>query len=322
MEIESINSLGSARIGTALLTLVVACPLLMASWTWRERASLPRPRGGYGAGERDHKLVIGGGTYWEDGKKLMSARTDIFDPATNTWTAGPPLPAARGNGACATLNDALYLLGGTLDGEPSANVVRLDAHGWKQVPAGLPQALELPVATSAGNFLYVFGGLTKAGDLTSATRTFIRGNAAGGWKSMAAFPGKPRVTAAFTALGDKLYVFGGVEMIGTEVRNLADAWAYDIPSDRWDRIPSPPVSRRAWGTAVEGKSILLAGGFSDTFSAEVYAYDTVTAKYTLAGSLPHPIADAKFVAINGKLYTTGGEPDFKVRAAWTIEGSR
>jgi N-acetylneuraminic acid mutarotase len=104
------------------------------------------------------------------------------------------------------------------------------------------------------------------------------------------------------------------------VRNLSDAWVFDAASNHWSRLPEAPVKRRAWGSAIDGKSILLLGGYTDAFSAEIYRYDVATSSYSPAGRLPHAIADAKYVAIGGKLYSAGGEPEMKVRAAWTIEG--
>jgi N-acetylneuraminic acid mutarotase len=41
---------------------------------------------------------------------------EIFDPATNRWTAGAPLPLARGGVAGVAANGCLYVIGG--EGNP------------------------------------------------------------------------------------------------------------------------------------------------------------------------------------------------------------
>ena len=42
-----------------------------------------------------------------------SASVEIFDPQTNSWTAGVALPAARCYAAAASLEGKIYLVGGT-----------------------------------------------------------------------------------------------------------------------------------------------------------------------------------------------------------------
>ncbi len=297
---------------------LAAAPLAVGWLVWRERAPLPLARGGYAAAALDKHLVIAGGTYWQDGTKHWSARTDVFDPSANVWKAGPEMPERRGNGACATLNGSLYVIGGTVDGAISGDVRQLERGAWKKLAWALPRPLDLPIATAVGESIYVVGGLTKANDLTTATADVWRGTPGQGWKAIAPFPGTPRVTAAITSHQGKVYVFGGVD---GQVHNLGDAWSYDPGTDRWRKLADPPVKRRGWGAVARGESIFLLGGYGDAFSAEVYAYDPAADTYQAAGTLPHPIADAKFVTIGGKLYSSGGEPEMKVRAAWTVESS-
>jgi N-acetylneuraminic acid mutarotase len=40
------------------------------------------------------------------------AAVEIFDPATNSWATGTPLPTARGGLAAAALGDRVYVFGG------------------------------------------------------------------------------------------------------------------------------------------------------------------------------------------------------------------
>jgi hypothetical protein len=72
-----------------VLPTVIACA---GGLVWRERAPMPRPRTGYMGGVINGRLIIAGGSYWENDQKLRTPRVDLFDPSSNTWQAGAPLP--------------------------------------------------------------------------------------------------------------------------------------------------------------------------------------------------------------------------------------
>ena len=75
--------------------------------------------------------------------------------------------------------------------------------------------------------------------------------------------------------GGKLYVFGGIhqDTAGRPLTNLQDAWSYDIKSDAWTELPKLPVARRAWAAIELDRKIYLLGGYTDSFSADVYSFD-------------------------------------------------
>ncbi|MGH2652617.1 MAG: Kelch repeat-containing protein, partial [Actinomycetota bacterium] len=81
-------------------------------------APLPQARGGTG------KAVYAGGRFWVFGGETAGAdtagatrnevydRVDVYDPVTNTWTSGPPLPTAR-HGVLPVLRDGhIFVAGG------------------------------------------------------------------------------------------------------------------------------------------------------------------------------------------------------------------
>jgi N-acetylneuraminic acid mutarotase len=290
--------------------------------TWRERAPLPAPRAGYAAGVWESKLVIGGGTRWEGDRKIWTDRTDLFDPATNVWLPGPPLPVPRSDCACATVGGRIYTLGGVVAEAVSKDVVTFDGRTWKAA-GELPVALMYSAAAVAGDAVYLLGGLTKFGELTSATTGLYQWRPGGKWKPLSPFPGTPRVGAAVTAVGDRLYVFGGIHMAEStrEMHNLGDAWSYDTMRDQWTPGASLPVLRRAWGAVAVNDGALILGGYTDTFSREVFHFSPQTNPVTPMADLPHALADAKYFRIGQCVYTTGGESGIKIRGAWTLEGT-
>jgi hypothetical protein len=41
--------------------------------------------------------------------------TQVYEPATDTWTLGEPMPTSRGSPAVAVVNDQIYVIGGTIN---------------------------------------------------------------------------------------------------------------------------------------------------------------------------------------------------------------
>jgi N-acetylneuraminic acid mutarotase len=83
---------------------------------WRSEAPLPilSSSGWAGAGgiaaAGYHNLIYAVGGYDQDGNVL--ANLEIYDPRTNTWTAGPPMPTARGLLRATFADGRLYAVGG------------------------------------------------------------------------------------------------------------------------------------------------------------------------------------------------------------------
>lgn len=293
---------------------------LGAVLVWREGAQLPQPRAGYIAGALDNHFVIAGGSYWKDDQKVWSDRTDLFDPRTDRWSAGPPLPHVLSDAASSTLGEAVYVFGGIANGKLFDDILKLDRNGWNVLEdTRLPEPRMYSVAATLGDAIYILGGLSVAGDLKTATTDLLRWEPGKPCQKLASFPGLARVSAAFTAAGGRLYVFGGAHQEGGQVRNLNDAWVYDPVTNRWEELPSLPMARRAWSAfASNDYTVVISGGYTDSFSSEVYEFDIRTRKTRIAGKLPHGLADAKYVRVGSTIVTAGGESGIKIRSPWTL----
>jgi hypothetical protein len=85
--------------------------------TWTDLAPMAEPReDAQVALLSDGRVLVTGGmqrTTDGDGQPQLLASTEIYDPATDTWSTGPALLEARASGAAVTLRDATVLvLGG------------------------------------------------------------------------------------------------------------------------------------------------------------------------------------------------------------------
>jgi len=164
---------------------------------WKERAGLPQARSGCVAGVIGRQMVVAGGSYWQGDKKFWSDRTDVFDPGTNTWTSADPMPQARSDAASATFQGHVYALGGVVNGTLSADILEFDGRRWKALDSDkLPAPVMYPVAAATDSGILLLGGLTAAGDLSSASRTLWFWAPGSSLQRRADFPGVCRVSAA------------------------------------------------------------------------------------------------------------------------------
>ena len=240
------------------LALVLIAGFLAESLVWQERAPLPLPRAGYMAGVIDGHFVLAGGSYWTEKRKLWTDRVDIFDPQANVWRPAASLPEPRSDAACVTLKNSLYLFGGGAEGTTRRDALVFRNGEWKPRPAAqLPSPRIYAVAVASGSSIYLFGGLSKANDYHTANDTLWVWNPASpesGWKQLQSLPGPQRFDHGVAELRGKIYVFGGATGEGAGVRNLHDAYQFDIRSGKWTKLPDLPLARRAWWAWARGFS--------------------------------------------------------------------
>jgi N-acetylneuraminic acid mutarotase len=270
------------------------------------------------------RLIVAGGSYWKQGKKYWTGRTDLFDPETGAWQAAEPLPEPRSDAAAATVRDVFYLFGGG-----AGEIVRRDAlayrngHWTRLAGAQLPAPRLYAMSAVEGGLLYVSGGIAKAGAMNSAVNSFWSWDPAhpkAGWLELPPIPGSARFSHGMIARAGQILVMGGGTPApnGIDVNNLNDAYCYHIPAGTWTRLPNLPVARRAWGALADGRRILLFGGYTAAYEREILSWDPETGRCEPATPLPHPLADAKFFRIGSVVVGAGGETADHVRGPWTL----
>jgi N-acetylneuraminic acid mutarotase len=139
-----------------------------ATSTWSAAAPLATRRNAAAAAVVDGKLyVIGGrapGIRASDQTSLASV--EVYDPATNTWRAGPDLPQARSGAAAVALGGKVYVLGGeSTPGGVRNTVSRLDpaTGSWTEL-AGMPFSAHGLAAVVVDEAIVVMGGFSSASD--------------------------------------------------------------------------------------------------------------------------------------------------------------
>ncbi len=92
------------------------------------------------------------------------AQVDIYDPSTDTWHVGPPLPDGRGGLAAAALDDRIFVFGGEapLRIFGAADMYEIAGHRWiAKEPMPTPRH-GIGAAPVAGR-IFIPGGGTRPG---------------------------------------------------------------------------------------------------------------------------------------------------------------
>lgn len=161
-----------------------------ASDSWLTATPIPTPVEGYASAVLDGKIyIIGGGTSAQSAQAATSV-VQIFDPESNQWSVGTPLPyGVEGGAACATSGlsapERIYVVGGNLG-----------YGGWDP-------ALE---------------GTTYNQIYDPTTRS---------WSMGASLP-EPRYSCTLINVNDSLFAIGGVNGTGGSVGSLAERVVLDI----------------------------------------------------------------------------------------------
>jgi Kelch motif protein len=169
---------------------------------------------------RDHsQLVAFGGELWLIGGRNTreTGAVSIFDPASETWRAGPTLRVARGGFAAAASDTLLVVAGGeVLFGTPAAlgdvEAIAAGESAWHDMPP-LPTHVHGVTGMLDRNAFYVFGGSTQAGGVANVgdvqVGTFQSTNFAFATRALSAAP--------------------GASVNVTVVRNGSASGAFDVP---------------------------------------------------------------------------------------------
>lgn len=147
--------------GTDLGAGVASSPLPSSAWSLHAEA--PSPLTEVAAAAFAGQLWVAGG-YAPDGTPVDTVQ--VYDPALDAWSPGPPLPEPVHHAAMVSTGDRLYLLGGYIeaDGTPTDAVRVLDpaVGSWEDGPS-LPEPRAAGAAAYDGTRVVYGGGVGPQG---------------------------------------------------------------------------------------------------------------------------------------------------------------
>ena len=328
----------SPRLGRlgALLTLLIPLGMLIVGWAsrgvpnlpvpqtrpgrlpeahWVVKAPLATPRDDFGLATVGGRAWVLGGTSGDRAGRLESS--EIYDPAADSWTAGPTLPFGRSAFRAIAVGDTIYTFGGASVEQAAIDSVQaLDTktNQWRTL-APLPAPLVGHAVVESAGTIYVLGGRSQGNVVGTA---YAYTPATNVWRTFAPLP-TPRDNLAAAVLNGKIYALGGL-VNGTastvvEVYDPAtgtwgsapallgamsdfDATVYDERihamlhgvqqvfdprADKWVKDSPMPTSRNGQGVAVIGDTLYAIGG-----RAEESQNDLGTVEAYLPGEAVEP----------------------------------
>jgi non-specific serine/threonine protein kinase len=240
---------------------------------WRTLAAMTEPR-------HEEAYAVAGGKVYAIGGFVVSltnsVTVDVYDPAKDTWTAGPPVPTAVNHAMAAAIGDDVYVAGGYLAvvyGAVNTAFVLRDG-AWQPI-APMPETRAAGAMVAHGGKLHVYGGFTQQGTLATTTLTYDP--KAGTWSTS---PGMPDPKEHLTGVADGRYVYLVGGRNGHPDTNSGSVQRLDTRTGRWQRLPSLFQKRSGHVTALTSNGLLVSaggehgGGVFDS----VEAYDTRTGK--------------------------------------------
>ena len=270
--------------------------ILADEFTWQTAASHPIDRfESNGLAAFGRLWVIGGfGTYTAQ----SSPRSDVYDPATDTWTRIADMPVTVTHTPAVLVGTTIWMIGGFVGDHPgpaTKDVWRYDtaADAWSRGP-GLPQPRGAGGAAYLDGVIHYFGGGNrKKGQLGYPSETehwaLDLANEAAGWQPRAPLPA-PRDHMSGATLDGAIYAIGGALDGNEEQANQKRVERYDPGTDGWTRVADMPSARShiTSSTFVAGGRIIVAGGTNDgnVPSRDVAAYDPVADDWDPLPKLP------------------------------------
>ncbi|MFZ2423183.1 MAG: hypothetical protein WA029_18775, partial [Anaerolineae bacterium] len=235
------------------------------------------------------------------------------------WASVTALPEALDSTAAVALGDWLYVMGGRNSAGNALSTVRrarINANGtlgaW-QTTTPLPVALYSHNATVTNNRIYVAAGYGANYERAVYMTTAAADGSLAPWQSLTPLPdGQQRVTHAFAAVGNQLFVIGGYFQ-----NPLASVWRATIQNNgslgAWTAAPALPTPLYRLSAVVFDNALWVSGGrpTTATVSRQVYRArlqndGSLGAWENLGAALAEGRADHASVADQGRLFIVGG----------------
>jgi hypothetical protein len=285
--------------------------------TWSNLAAAPIKRAEALRAEINGKLYVFGGFMDPDGPVK---RSDVYDPAANTWTRLADLPTRLTHAGVAAdaSNGVVYFAGGYVGKEGqvgyaqtfgTTHVFRYDVatNTYSNLPA-LPAARAGGGLVRVGRNLHYFSGdnISRNNVRDHYVLNLDTGTA---WTTAAPLPAG-RSHMGYVEVHGHILAIGGQTGNDAALTTHASVFHYEPETDTWTPRASMPkaVSHISSSTFVMGGRVIVMGGETahNRPVADVFAYDHNTDSWATLTSLPAARFSGVAESIDNKIIFTGG----------------
>ena len=302
-------------------------------FAWSEASPCPLPRFEASGAVIDGELWVMGG--FIASTLQVTRQIDVYDPATDTWRAGPDLPGAETHMGVATAGRDIIIAGGfsgTFSNGPRppdiADVWRWSAADavWNPGPP-LPNALAAFACALVDNELHAAGGLGPDGASDSPSHfvwDITADPAAAAWVTAAPLL-DARNHGGGAALGGSFYAVAGRHQWNELSGDVPDLNQFDPASGAWIDLTPIPTPRSEIGASTiamsDGRLLVIGGSTAGvTPNADVLVYDPAQDTWTALPSLPARRKGAVAARIGRSIVVTTGSPTSVDPSATTYVG--
>lgn len=210
----AIGGRGPACI-TVCTTLEIYDPITN---TWALGAAMPTARAGLGAATVNNLIyAIGGRTGGAPYSGAALTTLEIYDPVTNTWVAGPPMPTARMDIYSVTpVGTLIYVIGGDTGPGPTElgtmDIYDTVTSTWLPPGPPMPTPRANAIAGVCLGQIFVIGGTVSGGTDVATVEQYDPSSAT--WSPAPALPAVGSEFAASSVTGPNLIMATGSGIFG------------------------------------------------------------------------------------------------------------
>jgi N-acetylneuraminic acid mutarotase len=191
--------------------------------SWETKTPMPTASSSLQANEVNGKIYLIGGWIESESSSVTekSAQVEIYDPITDTWAFGSPIPTAVAGYASAVLDGKIYIISGVARGSTYTNLTQIYDPKTDEWSFGAPIPMSVTAAaagattgTKAVKAIYVIGGSNVTYPLSGQYINQVYFPENNSWSMAASMP-VDRAGSALAIVDDTLYVMGGGHNIFT-----------------------------------------------------------------------------------------------------------
>ncbi|RMH19212.1 MAG: kelch-like protein [Gammaproteobacteria bacterium] len=251
--------------------------------------------------------------------------TQIYDPATNTWSSGTPMPTRRSGSAYALIDGKIYIIGGMhkpKDGKffflKNMEIYDPETDSWSDGP-DMNHLHDYPACTVLDGKIYVMGGhhpeATEGGPSTDPGFEVCErfDPKTGEWEEIAPLL-TPRFALSAITYRGRIYTMGGVAFTPDGFLNFDHLECYDPEQNQWSRVEDIrlPYETAGQGSVRIGEKLYVFGGYSgDGICNRSHCYDFSTGEWTELEAMPDTRAAMGITVLDNTIYMIGGWPDYR-----------
>ena len=242
---------------------------------------------------------------------VLITTLEIYDPATNSWSYGNPMPVGdRGMGYAIDNNGYIYSFSAL--GESFSYRYNPVTDTWTQINEP-PQAHLWQAAATLGNDgrIYLIGG-EGSGASDPLNLVQIYNPATNSWTTGSPMPTARYGLGVVKGPGGFIYAIGGRNS-SADGAELDVVEVYDPVTNTWSSAAPMPTPRWQFATSVgsDGKIYTIGGkmkyyNHEGPFYDVVEIYDPVTNSWETGPAYPMEVGEMNAARMNNQIFVTGG----------------